>query len=187
MNYRRQSLQKGFTLIELMVVITIIGLLASTVLASLANSRKAARDVSRVQAVKELQKALELYRNDNGGSYPCATAMPTCTSGAAGVTINAGTVNTVTTALATYFVPTLETFMNSAGAAGMAGSPASVLYRPGSSSGNNLNPITSTYTILIRREQAVGALPANSWCSVSSGAGHSQWNNTTLGQYPPCY
>ncbi len=187
MNFRLRSKQQGFTLIELMVVITIIGLLASTVLASLSNSRAAARDATRVQAAKELQKALELYRNANGGNYPCATAMPACTGGAAGVTINQGVVNTVTTAIATYFVPTTEIYMNSAGAAGMAGSPASILYRPGSSSGNNLNPIRSTYTILVRREQAVGALPANSWCSISNGGGHSQWNNTTAGQYPPCY
>ena len=74
MNYAWRSNQRGFTLIELLVVITIIGLLASTVLASLANSRQSARDVSRVQAVKELQKALELYRNANSGNYPCAIA-----------------------------------------------------------------------------------------------------------------
>ena len=186
MKYWKQERQKGFTLIELMVAITIIGLLASTVLASLANSRRAARDVTRIQTVKEIQKALELYRNVNGGNYPCAILL--CGAGSAsGVAINSVSSNNVKTDISTYYAPSLETFMNTAAAVGMGGSPASIIYRLGSGTGNNLNPIRSTYTILIRREQAVGALPANSWCSVSSGAGHSQWNNTTVTQYPPCF
>ncbi len=63
---------RGFTLIELLVVIAIIGVLASTVLAAVGQSRVAARDAKRMQEAKQLQNALELYRNANGGSYPCA-------------------------------------------------------------------------------------------------------------------
>ena len=60
---------KGFTLIELLVVIAIIGLLASTVLASLQTARQEARNAQRIQNLKEVQKALELYRLKNG-RYP---------------------------------------------------------------------------------------------------------------------
>lgn len=62
---------RGFTLIELMVVITIIGLLATTILASMQSSRAAARDAQRMQEARQLVTALELYRNSLG-RYPCS-------------------------------------------------------------------------------------------------------------------
>lgn len=59
----------GFTLIELLVVIAIIGLLSSVVLASLSATRKKARDARRLQDVRQIQIALELYYNNNN-QYP---------------------------------------------------------------------------------------------------------------------
>jgi type II secretion system protein G len=64
--------KRGFTLIELLVVIAIIGLLASIVLASLNSARKKSRDARRVADMKQMQNALELYANDNAGTYPTA-------------------------------------------------------------------------------------------------------------------
>ncbi len=64
--------KKGFTLIELLVVIAIISLLSAIVLSALNVSRAKARDTYRFASLKELQNALEAYRNDNG-SYPSCT------------------------------------------------------------------------------------------------------------------
>jgi prepilin-type N-terminal cleavage/methylation domain-containing protein len=63
-------MKKAFTLIELLVVIAIISLLASIVLSSLGTARMKARDTQRLQALKEIQKAIELKATDNGGLYP---------------------------------------------------------------------------------------------------------------------
>ncbi|HEQ78172.1 MAG TPA: prepilin-type N-terminal cleavage/methylation domain-containing protein, partial [Euryarchaeota archaeon] len=63
--------KKGFTLIELLVVISIIGLLSSVILASLNTARSKARDAQRISDLKQIQLALELYRDENG-VYPDA-------------------------------------------------------------------------------------------------------------------
>jgi type II secretion system protein G len=60
---------RGFTLIELLVVIAIIGLLASIVLIALNSARQKSRDAKRIGDLRQIQTALELYYNDNGG-YP---------------------------------------------------------------------------------------------------------------------
>lgn len=60
---------KGFTLIELLVVVAIIGIMASVVLASLNDARASARDTVRIQDMKQLHTAFELFYNDNN-RYP---------------------------------------------------------------------------------------------------------------------
>ncbi len=61
--------RKGFTLVELMVVITIISLLASIAIASLQTSREKARDTARIRTLIEIRTALYLYR-ERYGRYP---------------------------------------------------------------------------------------------------------------------
>lgn len=63
-------MKKGFTLIELLVVVAIIGMLSSVVLAALGDARASARDSRRIQDLKQIQTALELYRQENDNTYP---------------------------------------------------------------------------------------------------------------------
>ncbi|MEK7636643.1 MAG: prepilin-type N-terminal cleavage/methylation domain-containing protein [Patescibacteria group bacterium] len=51
----------GFTLVELLVVIAVIGLLSSVVLASLTASRRKSRDARRVSDMRQVQIAFEFY------------------------------------------------------------------------------------------------------------------------------
>lgn len=63
------SMKQGFTLVELLVTISIIGLLASITMLSVGNVRQVARDSKRLADIKQLQTALEFYFNQTNG-YP---------------------------------------------------------------------------------------------------------------------
>lgn len=62
----------GFTLVELLVVVSILSFLSSILLASLAQARMSARDARRLADLNEISKALDLYY-DNHGNYPPVT------------------------------------------------------------------------------------------------------------------
>jgi type II secretion system protein G len=61
--------KKGFTILELLVVVAIIGLLAGVVMYAVNDARKKARDAKRLSDIKQIQNALELYYDDYG-YYP---------------------------------------------------------------------------------------------------------------------
>ncbi len=74
--------QGGFTLLELLIVIVIIGILAVLIIPNLISGPQRARDSQRKGDLHKIQTALELYYNDNN-SYPTAGAT-TCTPSVAG-------------------------------------------------------------------------------------------------------
>lgn len=63
----------GFTLIEVLVVVSIIGLLASAVLVGLGGFRSRGRDARRLTDLKSLQNGLELYYA-RSSAYPVGLA-----------------------------------------------------------------------------------------------------------------
>lgn len=63
------SEKKGFTLLELLVVITIIALLSGVLWVNFATSIVKGRDSRRKQDLESISKALELYYHDNK-AYP---------------------------------------------------------------------------------------------------------------------
>jgi prepilin-type N-terminal cleavage/methylation domain-containing protein len=94
-------MKNGFTLMELLVVISIIGGLAALLLTNFVGIRGRAADVAKKNDVSQLKKALRLYYNDYQG-YPLGSggALMGCgatgtTSCAAGDEFSAGSSQTV--------------------------------------------------------------------------------------------
>lgn len=63
------SRKRGFTLVELLVVMAILGILATIALVSFRSSQIKARDAKRKADLRQIASALELYFNDHG-KYP---------------------------------------------------------------------------------------------------------------------
>lgn len=68
---KQKSLRRGFTLVEMLVVISIVGLLATFAMVSLNIARIKARDAMRKGEMAQLRTALSLYMDQNGQYPPC--------------------------------------------------------------------------------------------------------------------
>ena len=77
----KNNFRKGFTLIEILIVVAIIAILATVVLVGLGPTQQAGRDARRLSDLREVQQGLQLYFNKcgyyptatlGGGSTPCA-------------------------------------------------------------------------------------------------------------------
>lgn len=65
--------ESGFTLVELLVVMLILGLLAAIAIPAFFNQRDKAKDADTKADVRTAQTAIETYATDNNGSYVGAT------------------------------------------------------------------------------------------------------------------
>src|SRR6266404_2712940 len=71
--------EKGFTLVELLIVVAIIGILSTLLTANFIGVRQRSRDATRKSNLRQIQSGLELYRADQG-SYPTHN-LANCDSG----------------------------------------------------------------------------------------------------------
>jgi prepilin-type N-terminal cleavage/methylation domain-containing protein len=80
-----QRKQAGFTIIELLIVIAIIGILATLVITNFQGAQAKGRDTVRTNDINSVYQKLEEYYNENGG-YPdgnlSATVLPGIDAGA---------------------------------------------------------------------------------------------------------
>jgi len=65
MNGSNRRWQRGFTLIEIMVVVVILGILAAIIVPKLTGKPDEARVVKAKQDIRQLESALEMYKLDN--------------------------------------------------------------------------------------------------------------------------
>jgi type II secretion system protein G len=73
MNTRRPA--RGFTLLELLIVITVIAILSGVLVPRVATHMKSSRDARRLADIKQVRNAIEQYFMDTG-VYPPAKTNP---------------------------------------------------------------------------------------------------------------
>lgn len=66
---KKFSIRKGFTLVELLIVVSIIGILTSFLMVNFIGAKSRARDAQRKSDMRQMQAAFELFRADVG-NYP---------------------------------------------------------------------------------------------------------------------
>lgn len=69
------SRQKGFTLIEVVIVMAIAALMILVVFQGVTGAQKSQRDSTRKQEAGRVQSMLETYASNNNGVYPSANAV----------------------------------------------------------------------------------------------------------------
>jgi type II secretion system protein G len=82
--------QTGFTIVELLIVIVVIGILAAITIVAYNGIQQRGRDSDRKSGISTIQKALELYHADNGGYPTCVANVTYIAGGARGSCITDG-------------------------------------------------------------------------------------------------
>ncbi len=75
---------RGFTLLELIVVIAIVGVLSVIILPSFTTALARSRDGRKISELVGIQKSLAQWANNNNGRYPATSTMPTKAAGCNG-------------------------------------------------------------------------------------------------------
>lgn len=88
---KKLQVKSGFTLVEMLVVISLIGILAGLALVSFGSVQKQARDTARKSDLKQYQTATESYASKNNGSYFVSATAQTASSGTYCTSLGIGT------------------------------------------------------------------------------------------------
>ncbi len=103
MKHLMKHLHRGFTLVELLIVVIILAILAAIVIPQFSSSTVDAQEAALDANLNTMRSAIELYQAQHGGRYPGAdTAVAAaCSVGAPGAGL-AGSALAVTEQLTTY-------------------------------------------------------------------------------------
>jgi general secretion pathway protein G len=69
----KQYAQAGFTLIEILIVMIVIGILVTISIGSFSSAQQKGRDTKRKSDLKQISNSLDVYFNDKG-SYPLSSS-----------------------------------------------------------------------------------------------------------------
>jgi len=95
--------QKGFTIVELLIVIVVIAILAAISIVAYNGIQQRGRDSVRTSGIRSLQKVIEIYKIDTG-SYPQAINGGTPIADGSG-----SALSNLSTALVPGYIPSIPT------------------------------------------------------------------------------
>jgi len=72
---------RGFTLVEILIVVIILGILAAIVIPQFTNASNDARQNSVASTLQTLRGQIELFKIQHADTPPAATALSTCLTG----------------------------------------------------------------------------------------------------------
>src|SRR5262245_36304090 len=65
-----QERKSGFSLIEILIVVVVMGILAAIIAPQFSNSGETARHAATIEYLQGLRSQIDLYRNQHLGKYP---------------------------------------------------------------------------------------------------------------------
>ncbi len=143
-----RSRSRGFTIVELLIVITVIGILAAIVIVAYNGIQTRARDSRRQDDVQVITQALELYYTDNN-QYP--TAGGSAVMGASWSTTADASWQNLVTALKPYLGSVPADPISTAGVSLLTATGFNYAYRTGANCGTTNNQM---YLLVYRFESA---------------------------------
>jgi general secretion pathway protein G len=94
MSANRIHRSKGFTLVEILIVVVILGILAAIVIPQFTNASESAKSSSLVSQLQTIRSQLELYQVQHNGSYPTLAQLQASWGVLTSKTDVDGTINT---------------------------------------------------------------------------------------------
>lgn len=140
-NKSMKLMQKGFTLVELLIVVIILAILAAIVIPQFSSATTDAQESALDSNLNALRSAIDLYRVQHNGKYPgqVAATGATCTVGSAGT----GAINT-----AQAVIDQLTKYSSASGTT-CSGADPTTLLGPYLRKGVPADPITNSAAIAV--------------------------------------
>jgi general secretion pathway protein G len=108
----KRNNKRGFTLVEILIVVIILGILAAIVIPQFTNASTSARTSSVQSTLQSIRSQIELYKIQHNDTPPAVTGLMTSLTGPTDTTGNTSTTNNATFTWGPYLQQTPKNPLN---------------------------------------------------------------------------